>query len=131
MITINKNTYNYVALTLTEKSLLSQPNYNLFVFTNETNDETKIFTTVDNSYYKDRYNFFTITESDTQSEDLLNGVIYISGNTAQWKYEVYESDTAFSSDTLSITATTGRILEKGRVLIKGSQANNTINQIYL
>lgn len=131
MITINKNTSNLVALTLTEKSQLTGTTFNLFVFTNESSDLTKIFTAADTSTHKDRYNLFIIVESDTNAEDLLTGNIYMTGNTSQWSYEIYESATAFSSNTLSITATTGTILESGRVLMEGNQANNTINEIYL
>ena len=130
MITIHKNTSNLVALTLTEKSQLTGTTFNLFVFTNESSDLTKIFTVADTSTYKDRYNLFTIIES-ASTENLLVGEIYMTGNTSQWSYEIYESSTPFSAGTLAISATTGTILESGRVLLDGQETNNTINEIYL
>jgi hypothetical protein len=130
MITINKNTSNLVVLTLTEKSQLTEPTYNLFVFTNQSTNVTKIFTASDMSIYKDRYNAFTIVES-ASTENLLIGEIYMTGDTSQWAYEVYESQYPYSAGTLAISATTGTILESGRVLLNGQETNNTINEIYL
>jgi hypothetical protein len=130
MITINKNTSNLVALTLTEKSLLTGDTYNLFVFTNQSTGVEKVFTATDTSMYKQRYNQFEITESAT-TENLLSGLIHMTGNTSEWTYSVYESSTPFSSNTLSITATTGTILEIGRVQLNGQEGDNNINQIYL
>jgi hypothetical protein len=131
MITINKNTSNILALTLTEKSQLTGNTFNLFVFTNQSTGVEKIFTAIDTSLYPQRYNKFEVIESDTQPEDLYDGKINISGNTGQWTYAIYESATPFSAGTLAISATTGTILEIGRVQLDGLQANNTINNIYL
>jgi len=130
MITINKNTVNKIALTLSEKSLLTGTTYNLFVFENAATGEQKIFTASDYSPYKQRYNLFDITESAT-TQNTLTGQIYMSGNTSQWNYKVYESATAFSSNTLHVSATTGTILESGRVLLDGEENNNNINSVYL
>lgn len=130
MITINKNTSNILALTLSEKSLLTGATYNLFVFTNQSNGIEKVFTATDTSMYKQRYNQFQITESAT-TENLLSGLIHMTGNTGEWNYAIYESATPFSSNTLSITATTGTILEIGRVQLDGQEGDNNINNIYL
>jgi len=139
MILINKESYNNVVLTLTEKSqLLGYDNggnltgttYNLFVFENEGRDEQKIFTADDISPYKKRYNEFEIRESDN-TETLLDGRIHLTGRTSQWSYKVYESDTAFSADTLAVSATTGTILEEGRVLVRGNEGDTSINDVYL
>ena len=129
MIIINKNTENKVVVTLKEKSEVT-PSYPLFVFENAETGEEKIFTAqyINSSI---RYDEFYITESAT-TENLLTGLINITGNTAQWNYKVYESSIDFSANTLSISATTGNIIEQGRLLVKGIQNNNnTINDIYL
>ena len=131
MILINKNTSQSVHLTLNEKSqyvqLGVQP-YFLFVFTNQNNTDNVIkFTTEDSSTLPDRYNKFRIVE-DGSSIDLLNGYIYMTGNTSQWSYEVYEASVPFSADTLDIQYTTGKILEKGRVQLIGN--DTYINDIY-
>ena len=132
MIIINKNSINTLALTLLEKS--EYPNdytYNLFVIENAETGEEKIFTGVKYSSDNIRYEKFYITESAT-TENLLDGLINITGNTAQFNYKVYESLTSFSANTLAVSATTGTIIEQGRLLVKGIQNNNnTINDIYL
>jgi len=132
MIIINKNSINTLALTLLEKS--EYPNdytYNLFVIENAETGEEKIFTGVKYSSDNIRYEKFYITESGT-TENLLDGLINITGNTAQFNYKVYESLTSFSANTLAVSATTGTIIEQGRLLVKGIQNNNnTINDIYL
>lgn len=139
MILINKESNNRVALTLTEKSQLigydsggnlTGDTYNLFVFSNEGRDEEKIFTATDISPYKERYNEFSITESGT-TENLLGGIIHLTGRTSQWSYKIYESDTPFSADTLAVSATTGTILEEGRVLVRGNEGDTSINDVYL
>jgi hypothetical protein len=132
MVIINKNSINTVALTLLEKSEFPQQyTYNLFVFENAETGEEKIFTSVKYTSDNIRYEKFYITESGT-TENRLEGIINITGNTAQWNYKIYESLTSFSADTLSISATTGNIIEQGRVLVKGIQNNNnTINNVYL
>jgi hypothetical protein len=130
MITINKNSINKIALTLTEKSQLTGTTYNLFVFENAESGEKKIFTATDTSSYKQRYNEFQVIESAT-TENLLIGVVHITGNTSQLTYSIYESSNPFSSNTLSITATTATILETGRVLLNGIESDQTINSVYL
>jgi len=130
MILINKQSYNTVALTLREKSLLTGTTYNLFVFSSDSTGVEKVFTVDDTSSYKDRYNLFTIREA-AATEDLLNGRIHLTGNTSEWSYSVYESASPFSANTLSITATTGTILEIGRVQVKGIEGDTNINEIYL
>jgi len=130
MILINKNSSNTIITTLSEKSLLTGITYNLFVFVDEATGKEKIFTQTDTSPYPNRYNQFLITESAT-TENLLSGVIHMTGNTSQHTYTIYESAIPFSSNTLSITATTGTILEIGRCQIRGLESDITINEIYL
>lgn len=121
MIFLNKNTTNQIVLTLTESSRLNSPNY-LFIFQNEFDlTQTDIpFTTPDKSGYTDRYNLFEIKEAVTGSTSGGNNVplSFVAG---QYKYKVYES----TGTTLSISATTGRILEYGRMVVAGEE-NTTI-----
>jgi hypothetical protein len=82
MIHLTKTETNTIVLTLTEKQLLTSPNY-LFVFTNRsTNLEVKfvkLFAS-DTSLYKDRYNEFSIV-TNTHFANELEG---------QYTYEIYE-----------------------------------------
>jgi hypothetical protein len=82
MIQLTKGQTQYIYLTLTEKQLLSNPNY-LFIFTNRSsNIEVKfvLLNAADVSQYKDRYNKFLIV-TNTYFGSSLNG---------QWTYDVYE-----------------------------------------
>ncbi len=82
MIQLTKGQTQYIYLTLTEKQLLSNPNY-LFIFTNRSsNIEVKfvLLNAADVSQYKDRYNKFSIV-TNTYFGSSLNG---------QWTYDVYE-----------------------------------------
>ena len=82
MIHLTKNQTNTIVLTLTEKELLTTPNY-LFVFTNRSSNEevkfVKLYAT-DTSAYKDRYNEFSIV-TNTNFSTALEG---------QYTYEIYE-----------------------------------------
>lgn len=128
MIVINKNTINGVALTLKEKTKITGTPYFLFVFTNETSQQTKIFTAVEESTHTDRYNYFSITEDE--NEDLLNGVVHLEGNTSQWTYEIYESVLEFT-DVADLVIGTKDLVESGRVQVNGTEGDITINDIYL
>ena len=82
MIHLTKTETNTIVLTLTEKQLLTNPNY-LFVFTNRsTNLEVKFVKLYasDTSLYKDRYNEFSIV-TNTHFVNELEG---------QYTYEIYE-----------------------------------------
>lgn len=82
MIQLTKGQTQYIYLTLTEKQLLSNPNY-LFIFTNRSsNIEVKfvLLNAADVSQYKDRYNKFSIV-TNTYFGSSLNG---------QWTYDIYE-----------------------------------------
>ena len=113
MIFINKNQLNKVVLTLDESSRLSNPFY-LFEFKNEFNLESQpfYFYTPDQSVNRNRYNLFNITESSTGS---INGGndIPLSLVSGQYRYKIYES----SAMTLSLSATTGFVIEQGRMVV--------------
>jgi len=107
MIHLTKGQTNTIILTLTEKQLLSNPNY-LFVFTNRsTNNVIKfvVLNASDLSLYKDRYNEFSIV-TNTNFSSALEG---------QYTYEVYEQ--ASSSNT-NITGLNK--LETGIMWLSGS-----------
>jgi hypothetical protein len=113
MIHLTKGQTNTIILTLTEKQLLSNPNY-LFVFTNRsTNNIIKfvVLNASDLSLYKDRYNEFSII-TNTNFSSALEG---------QYTYEVYEQ--ASSSNT-NITGLNK--LETGIMWLSGSTV--TYNQ---
>ena len=82
MIHLTKGETNTIVLTLTEKQLLTNPNY-LFVFTNRSSNEVISFVKLnatDTSLYKDRFNEFIIV-TNTYFNTALNG---------QYTYEIYE-----------------------------------------
>jgi hypothetical protein len=82
MIRLTKGQTHLVILTLTEKQLLTSPNY-LFVFTNRSANTEIKFVSLNNtdlSVYKDRYNEFSIV-TNTNFANALNG---------QYDYQIYE-----------------------------------------
>jgi len=82
MIHFTKGETNTIVLTLTEKQLLTNPNY-LFVFTNRSSNEVISFVKLnatDLSSYKDRFNEFSIV-TNTYFNTALEG---------QYTYEIYE-----------------------------------------
>jgi hypothetical protein len=82
MINLTKASTQNIYLTLTEKQLLTNPNY-LFRFINRSsNEEVKfvLLNAADTSLFKDRYNKFSIV-TDTYFSSSVNGM---------YVYEVYE-----------------------------------------
>lgn len=131
MIYILKNFTNRVILTLSETSTLTAPNY-LFVFENEYQLETQpiFWSQTDTSTFTNRYNEFELIESSTGSTS-GGTAVELSLISGQYSYTVYES----STPTLSISATTGRIIEQGRMVVaidpsQNETITNTINDIY-
>jgi hypothetical protein len=107
MIHLTKSQTNTIVMTLTEKQLLTNPNY-LFVFTNRsTNNVIKfvVLNASDVSLYKDRYNEFNIV-TNTNFSSALEG---------QYTYEVYEQ---VSTSNLNITGLNK--LETGIMWLSGS-----------
>jgi len=107
MIHLIKSETNTIVMTLTEKQLLTNPNY-LFVFTNRSSNNIVKFVVLnasDTSLYKDRYNEFSIV-TNTNFASALEG---------QYTYEVYEQ---VSSSNLNITGLNK--LETGIMWLSGS-----------
>jgi len=107
MIHLTKGETNTIVMTLTEKQLLTNPNY-LFVFTNRSSNNVIKFVILnasDISLYKDRYNEFNIV-TNTNFSSALEG---------QYTYEVYEQT---STTNLNITGLNK--LETGIMWLSGS-----------
>jgi hypothetical protein len=107
MIHLTKSQTNTIVMTLTEKQLLTNPNY-LFVFTNRSSNNVIKFVVLnasDVSLYKDRYNEFNIV-TNTNFSSALEG---------QYTYEVYEQ---VSTSNLNITGLNK--LETGIMWLSGS-----------
>lgn len=107
MIHLTKAQTNTIVLTLTEKQLLTNPNY-LFVFTNRSSNCDIKFIKLnasDTSLYKDRYNEFSIV-TNTYFKNQLEG---------QYTYEIYEQA---SSTNLDITGLNK--LETGIMWLSGT-----------
>jgi hypothetical protein len=89
MIQLTKGVTQFMYLTLTEKELLTNPNY-LFIFrSRSTNTEVKfvLLNNTDISLYKDRYNKFSLVTNTYFNTSLIG----------QYTYEIYEQ--ASSSNT--------------------------------
>lgn len=121
MIVINRGQANTVVLSLKEKQTLSSPVF-LFVFKNDLTRQTKKFIAADISSYTDRYNQFTITESD--SESVLTGTVQLKP-TGFWSYWVYEQTSTTNLEPSQATTE----LETGKVNVKGTaQAYTSYDQ---
>jgi hypothetical protein len=103
MIRLTKGQTQNIILTLTEKQLLTNPNY-LFVFTNRSaNTEVKFvrLNNTDISQYKDRYNEFSIV-TNTNFSTSLNG---------QYDYEVYEQASTTNTNPSGLNLLESGIME--------------------
>lgn len=123
MINIEKNSSNIVVATLTEKSTLLNPNF-LFSFSSTTDVNNVVnFMATDLSQYKSRYNIFVVFETGTTFVNLTGGTINLNPP-GMWDYNIYES----TGVTLSISATTGNVLETGKVIVNGEDIS--IPEVY-
>lgn len=112
MIRLTKGATQNIILTLTEKELLTNPNY-LFVFTNRSaNTEVKFvrLNNTDISQYKDRYNEFSIV-TNTNFATALNG---------QYDYDIYEQ-----TSTSNLNPAGLNLLESGIMELVGTPFNFT------
>jgi hypothetical protein len=112
MIRLTKGQTQSIILTLTEKQLLTNPNY-LFVFTNRSaNTEVKFIqlNNTDVSQYKDRYNEFSIV-TNTNFATALNG---------QYDYDIYEQ-----ASTSNLNPAGLNLLESGIMELVGTPFNFT------
>jgi hypothetical protein len=112
MIRLTKGQTQNIILTLTEKQLLTNPNY-LFVFTNRSaNTEVKfvMLNNTDISQFKDRYNEFSIV-TNTNFSTALNG---------QYDYDIYEQ-----TSTSNLNPSGLNLLESGIMELVGTPFNFT------
>lgn len=117
MIKLTQNTSNNVILTLSESvTYTGSPVYFLFRFINQTTKDEKLFTAQDTSTNIVRYNQFNITLTGSTFENLTGGTICINPD-GQLFYEVYEQK---SPTNLSLSGTSGKIIEQGIVKVEGS-----------
>ena len=103
MIRLTKGQTQNIILTLTEKQLLTNPNY-LFVFTNRSANTVVKFVLLNNtdiSQYKDRYNEFTIV-TNTNFGSSLNG---------QYVYQVYEQTSTTNTNPAGLNLLETGIME--------------------
>lgn len=103
MIRLTKGQTQSIILTLTEKQLLTNPNY-LFVFTNRSSNTEVKFVQLNNtdiSQYKDRYNEFSIV-TNTNFATALNG---------QYDYEVYEQTSTSNTNPAGLNMVESGIME--------------------
>jgi hypothetical protein len=111
MIIINQGESNTIALTLSEKATIENPNY-LFEFYDEQRKVSKFFIAQDTSEYKYRYNKFSITEKAVPN--YLNGEVDMSFQ-GLWTYRIREQE----SNTNLDPELSGAIVETGKVKVFG------------
>lgn len=112
MVRMTKGQTQSIILTLTEKQLLTNPNY-LFIFTNRSSNVEIKFVLLNNtdiSSYKDRYNKFSIT-TNTYFNTALNG---------QYTYEIYEQTSPSNTNPAGLN-----MLETGIMELVGTAFNFT------
>jgi hypothetical protein len=117
MIHLTKGQTDSIILTLTEKQLLTNPNY-LFVFTNRSSNLQVKFVKLnaaDVSAYKDRYNEFSIV-TNTYFGSSLNG---------QYVYNVYEQVSTSNTDPTGLNLLETGILELDGTGISYTQYSTT------
>jgi hypothetical protein len=117
MIHLTKGQTNSIILTLTEKQLLTNPNY-LFVFTNRSSNLQVKFVQLnaaDVSLYKDRYNEFNIV-TNTYFGSSLNG---------QYVYSIYEQTSTSNTNPAALNLLETGILELDGTGISYTQYSTT------
>jgi hypothetical protein len=105
---IEKNTVNNICVTLSERSQLLDPYY-LIVFTNKFDLDGPTTSCSLQATSNIRYDLIVITE--TTNAVGLDGEVYLIEG--EWSYSVYES----ALPTLDVEDTTGRILQKGFIVV--------------
>ena len=104
---INKGGVNNVCVTVSERSRLVNPFF-LLVFTNKFTG-TQAVCSLQYSASNNRYDLFQITEKS--NPDNTKGEIHLIEG--EWSYSIYES----AIQTLDPASTTGRVLQKGFIIV--------------
>ena len=127
MIYILKNTANPVVL---ELSILDPANlYFLFgfVWENGNSPETRYLIETNTSLALNRYDFFTITESDTGSLTQITNALPIFLNPGQYDYQVWGSPSPITpANALALAA--GTPISSGRMVVYGDSL--TVPPVY-
>jgi hypothetical protein len=90
VLRVLKNNLQYLTVTLTEKSTVSNPIY-LFKFTNQTSNVAYWFISEDLSQFKERYNKFLFFETaNPLPRESLFGIITL-GLQGLYDYEIYQT----------------------------------------
>lgn len=111
---IEKNTVNNICVTLSERSQVNDPYY-LIVFTNKFDLDGDTASCSLQATSNIRYDLIVITE--TTNPIALDGEVYLIEG--EWSYSVYES----ALPTLVVAETTGRILQKGFIVVTAQIGN--------
>mgnify|MGYP003653916935 CR=1 FL=1 len=109
MIKLSKDTANDVVFTLVEKNTIVGTSYYLIEFISDDSDVSKLFTAVDVSTNKPRYNKFVITTT-TGAEDLLTGTIKLTTE-GYYTYKVYSQ----TDQTNLLIENTTELVETGKL----------------
>jgi len=107
MIQLTKGATQFMYLTLTEKELLTNPNY-LFIFTNRSsNVEVKfvLLNAADVSLFKERYNKFSLVTNTYFGSSLIG----------QYDYQVYEQVSSVNTNPSGLN-----MLESGIMMLNES-----------
>jgi hypothetical protein len=122
MLLFTQNQENIAYLTLSEAvTLTATPVYFLFKFKSlSTNDEV-ICSSANITTAITRYDqfVFTLTGATSPNLNYTGGTIYMNPP-GEWTYEAYEM---YSASNLSISATSGVVLEKGILTLSGSSVD--------
>lgn len=106
MLNLVKGVTSNIIVTLTEKQLLTTPNY-LFVFTGRTTNTDIKFVLLnadDTSPYKSRYNKFSI-----------NNALFANAEAQQYTYNIYEQASTSNTDPTGLN-----LLETGIMVLSES-----------
>jgi len=120
MIYIENDKVNNFIRRLNDKRTLQNP-YFLWELTRETGGNTIYFMLDDSSSYDCSFNYFTLSAStDGSTTGGINTQLYLAPG--QYRYNIYES----STPTLSVSATTGNIIETDMLVVKFDRTVNTV-----
>lgn len=108
---INKGQVNNCVVTVSERSQLINP-YFLVVFSQkfDTDKTTTSLSVMNTAPVNIRYDIFEITEKTSPNN--LNAEVYFP-ESGEYSYSVYESN----DPTLVVAETTGRVLQKGFIIV--------------
>ncbi len=120
MININKNTTNYLYLTLTEKCNLPTPYFLMKLVSKDTLSEKVLRFGNDISSNYQRFNKFVLEEVPLAQEDL--NIAKINLTSINYDYFVYETE---SSTGTTITGL--NMIEKGMLTVSGTSSNTITN----